>query len=282
MQKLRDSFGEEFDHLPFQTGDGRSLEGADFNGVTTGCEILDRQGLGWMCQCRSFDERLKFESDDGQIRSGTKYKVSLSGGHVVTGCTDDLGCTERIRSSEAVHLEKIEFLVDDIETCCGSGNPEPIVLSVDLPGIKTSKEGFGESERKVTVKRGCRPLSGGEIELARLLFKEVVNYDAVRVYNKQYLPFQPEKMAIAPNGNIYFHPADFQEDFSVASASLKRWFIHEMTHVWQRQLGYPVFWRGAARVGLRYEYELVEGMRLGDYNMEAQGDVLADYFSIKF
>lgn len=98
MQKLRDSFGEEFDHLPFQTGDGRSLVGADFNGATTGCEILDRQGLGWMCQCRSFDERLKFESDDGQIRSGTKYKVSLSGGHVVTGCTDDLGCTERIRS----------------------------------------------------------------------------------------------------------------------------------------------------------------------------------------
>lgn len=89
-------------------------------------------------------------------------------------------------------------------------------------------------------------------------------------------------MAMAPNGNIYFHPLDFQEDFSVASAPLKHWFIHEMTHVWQHQLGYPVFWRGAARVGLPYKYELAEGMRLGDYNMEAQGDLLADYFAIKF
>jgi hypothetical protein len=40
--------------------------------------------------------------------------------------------------------------------------------------------------------------------------------------------------------------------------------------------------RGAIRIGLSYRYELREGARLSDYNMEAQGDLLADYFALKF
>jgi hypothetical protein len=58
--------------------------------------------------------------------------------------------------------------------------------------------------------------------------------------------------------------------------------MHEMVHVWQHQLGYPVRLRGAVRVGLPYHYELREGATLADYNMEAQGDLLADYFALKF
>ena len=53
-------------------------------------------------------------------------------------------------------------------------------------------------------------------------------------------------------------------------------------HVWQHQLGYLVRLRGAVRLGLRYSYELREGATLADYNMEAQGDLLADYFVLKF
>jgi hypothetical protein len=40
--------------------------------------------------------------------------------------------------------------------------------------------------------------------------------------------------------------------------------------------------RGAIRLGLPYHYELREGAFLSDYNMEAQGDLLADYFALKF
>jgi hypothetical protein len=54
--------------------------------------------------------------------------------------------------------------------------------------------------------------------------------------------------------------------------------MHEMVHVWQHQLGYPVRIRGAIRIGLGYRYELAPGKTLADYNMEAQGDLLADYF----
>jgi hypothetical protein len=40
--------------------------------------------------------------------------------------------------------------------------------------------------------------------------------------------------------------------------------------------------RGAVRVNLPYHYDLREGATLADYNMEAQGDLLADYFVLKF
>jgi len=35
-------------------------------------------------------------------------------------------------------------------------------------------------------------------------------------------------------------------------------------------------------MGLSYQYELASGNRLNDYNMEAQGNLLADYYMLKF
>lgn len=52
--------------------------------------------------------------------------------------------------------------------------------------------------------------------------------------------------------------------------------------MWQHQLGYPVWWRGGLRIGLSYAYELAAHKRLADFNMEAQGDLLADYYALKF
>ncbi|MGJ9418095.1 hypothetical protein ACHAC9_10055 [Massilia sp. CMS3.1] len=40
--------------------------------------------------------------------------------------------------------------------------------------------------------------------------------------------------------------------------------------------------RGAVRIGLPYHYDLRDDATLADYNMEAQGDLLADYFVLKF
>ncbi|MDB5951926.1 MAG: Rhs element Vgr protein [Massilia sp.] len=56
---------------------------------------------------------------------------------------------------------------------------------------------------------------------------------------------------------------------------------HTWVHVWQHQLGYPVRLRGAVRLGLGYRYRLRAGATLADFNMEAQGDLLADYFVLK-
>ncbi|OWQ45938.1 Rhs element Vgr protein [Roseateles noduli] len=119
--------------------------------------------------------------------------------------------------------------------------------------------------------------------MARLLFKDALDYTVIKVHKDEYLPFglQPDDTAMTPNGEMYFNKAYFKEDFSQGEDGDKHWFMHEMVHVWQHQLGYWVRLRGAIRIGLSYKYELKSGQTLGDYNMEAQGDLLADYFALK-
>jgi hypothetical protein len=132
----------------------------------------------------------------------------------------------------------------------------------------------------VTIRR---PLTAGETAMAARLFGAAIDYAKVRVVNRRYLPFglQPKNCAMAPNGSIYFHHSCFVDDYSAGDDHGRHWFMHEMVHVWQHQLGYPVWLRGAVRVGLSYRYELAAGKTLADFNMEAQGDLLADYFALK-
>ena len=129
----------------------------------------------------------------------------------------------------------------------------------------------------------ARPLTSGEIALARLMFGGAIDYKRVRVHNTRFIPFlQRKDVCITPNGELYFHISRFRPDFSLASGTEQHWFMHEMAHVWQYQLGYPVLWRGALRLGLRYDYEVSPERRLCDFNMEAQAEVLADYFALVF
>jgi len=131
--------------------------------------------------------------------------------------------------------------------------------------------------------RLARVLTPGEIAMASLLFGDAIDYARVRVHNRRYLPLlQPKNCAMTPNGSIYFHHSCFLPDYAAADPSVMHWFMHEMVHVWQHQLGYPVRLRGAIRIGLPYDYDLHPGATLADYNMEAQGDLLADYFALKF
>ncbi|MGB9108930.1 MAG: Rhs element Vgr protein [Telluria sp.] len=129
----------------------------------------------------------------------------------------------------------------------------------------------------------ARGLTAGEIAMASLLFGGAIDYARVRVHDRRYLPLlQPKNCCMTPNGSMYFHRSCFLPDYSVGNPTVVHWFMHEMVHVWQHQLGYPVRLRGAIRLGLPYHYELREGAVLSDYNMEAQGDLLADYFALKF
>lgn len=138
--------------------------------------------------------------------------------------------------------------------------------------------------RSKAIATVTRTLTTGEIHWCRRLFGAAIDYDQVRVHGGSYFWFglQRRHVAVAPSGAIWFNPEDFSADFSREHAWRLLWFIHEMTHVWQYQLGYPVKWRGALRVGLPYAYELAPHKRLGDFNMEAQGDLLADYFALRF
>jgi len=126
-----------------------------------------------------------------------------------------------------------------------------------------------------------RPLSEGEVALVVRLFGDAIDVRRVRVYRRRYMPFQPRNCAMTPNGSLYFHASCFLDDYACGDPRMAHWFMHEMVHVWQHQLGYPVRLRGAVRIGLSYSYTLHESANLADYNMEAQGEVLADYFVLK-
>lgn len=118
--------------------------------------------------------------------------------------------------------------------------------------------------------------------MASQLFGDAIDYGRVRVHNRPYLPLglQPRNCAMTPNGSIYFHHSCYLPDYTAGDPLTIHWFMHEMVHVWQHQLGYPVRLRGAFRIGLSYGYELRADATLADYNMEAQGDLLADYFAL--
>jgi hypothetical protein len=126
-----------------------------------------------------------------------------------------------------------------------------------------------------------RPLTAGEIAMASLLFRDAIDYRRVRIHARRYIPFQPSNCAMTPNGHLYFHASCFLDDYAQASVTNRHWFLHEMAHVWQHQLGYAVRLRGAVRIGLSYDYDLAPGKTLADFNMEAQGDLLADYFALR-
>jgi hypothetical protein len=128
----------------------------------------------------------------------------------------------------------------------------------------------------------ARDLTEGEVAMASALFGGAIDYAKVRIINRRYMPFQPRNCAMTPNGKLYFHHSCFLDDYAAGDVHAQHWFMHEMVHVWQHQLGYPVRLRGAVRIGLGYHYRLRAGASLADFNMEAQGDLLADYFVLKF
>lgn len=137
------------------------------------------------------------------------------------------------------------------------------------------------------VSRVGREMTAGEKVLAREMFGSEVNYKDVTIYNGKLYPGQGDRMAIAPNGDIYFAPKVYKEDFSLASDSSKHFFIHEMTHVWQYQNGQAVavralFEQAGHYAGIEaYDYKLDQRKDLLDYGIEQQASITADYWAKK-
>lgn len=161
--------------------------------------------------------------------------------------------------------------------------PAP-AIKIPLAAVKTNQIRLGTSVVTVKTPQGkARGLTAGEISMLKIVFKDAINYANVMVCNYEFLPFgwQPDDTAMTPNGHVYYSKVEFKEDFSLPSvgAAELQVFIHEMVHVWQHQLGYPVMLRGMDRITLKYKYQLAPDRTLSDYDMEQQGDLLADYWA---
>jgi hypothetical protein len=196
------------------------------------------------------------------------------------------------RAPESILLVGVRGDTSDASFAQRSSLPEPI-------GMSGTEAGRPEQPRRLlwplqsaaepptptlhrTPEGQARGLTVSEVSMASSLFGNSIDYRRVKVHNETYLPFglQPDDTAMTPNGELYFNPKRFKEDFSLSSFLDSHWFMHEMVHVWQHQLGYPVMLRGAIRIGLGYEYTLDATKRLSDYNMEAQGNLLSDHWAV--
>ena len=132
-----------------------------------------------------------------------------------------------------------------------------------------------------------RGLTSGEIAMARPVFGDLINYAEVKIFNIPYLPWQPENIFIAPNGNLYVHQKYFSKDYSKCSIGLQSLFIHELAHILQFQQNTNVIVKGAIlQLGYYlsfkqynpYRYQFIVGKKFNEYNIEQQGDIARDIF----
>lgn len=132
-----------------------------------------------------------------------------------------------------------------------------------------------------------RPLTKGEIALAKTVFGDSVDYAAVYISDQKFVGFHPAGTAMAPNGNLFMYGC-YQDDYSQHSVMTQSLFIHEMTHVWQYQNKVLAPIAEAVKLNLEhkfnylaaYPYTLDSKKDLLDYNMEQQASIVQDYFAI--
>jgi len=125
-----------------------------------------------------------------------------------------------------------------------------------------------------------RGLTPREIELARSVFGDAIDYSKVRLFKGKWWPLHPRSAAMAPMGNIYFHPEGevWSEDFSREPLGRQGFFIHEMTHVWQSQKSGRLYLPLMRHPFCRYSYELKPGKPFHRYGLEQQAEIVAHSF----
>ena len=113
------------------------------------------------------------------------------------------------------------------------------------------------------------------------MFGAAIDYDRVRVHAAKWWPFQPRRVAMSPDGHLWFHPEGglFRDCYATGSLSDQGLFIHEMTHVWQHQRG---IWLPLARHPFcRYDYAIKPGWPLERYGLEQQAEIVRHAFLLR-
>ena len=120
-----------------------------------------------------------------------------------------------------------------------------------------------------------RSFTIGELHYSKQVFGNDLNYGLPRVMQGYWFPLQPSDTAMTPNGNMWYPPPIYREDFSTNRDDFFL-FIHEATHCWQHQHGINVMVRGAFE--RTYEYGALKPNAVFlDFNIEQQASIVADY-----
>lgn len=125
-----------------------------------------------------------------------------------------------------------------------------------------------------------RPLTIGEIDLARSIFGDAIDYSNVRLMKGKWWPLHPRGVAMAPMGNIWFHPqgGGWSSDFSAEPLASQGFFIHELTHVWQAQAFGRFYLPLMRHPFCRYAYRLEPGKPFERYGIEQQAEIVRHRF----
>ena len=130
------------------------------------------------------------------------------------------------------------------------------------------------------IPKTCRNLTPAEIELARSIFGNAIDYSKVHLFEGKWWPLHPRHVAMAPTGDIWFHPhgGGWSDDFSSEPLSRQGFFIHELTHVWQAQKGGRFYLPLMRHPFCRYDYELKAGKPFRRYGIEQQAEIVRHRF----
>ena len=121
-----------------------------------------------------------------------------------------------------------------------------------------------------------RGLTEGERALVKSVFGDAVDCSKVTLVRGKFWPFQPPRVAMAPMGDIYFHPdgGGWSEDFSKEPLLAQGYFIHELTHVWQTQKGGRFYLPLMRHPFCKYRFDLKEGKPFERYGLEQQAEIV--------
>ncbi|MDX3900654.1 MAG: vgr related protein [Sphingobium sp.] len=128
-----------------------------------------------------------------------------------------------------------------------------------------------------------RPLTPGEVALARLVFGDAIAYERVHIHNRKWWPLQPRRATMAPDGDLWFHPRGgaYRDNFCASPLHLQGLFIHEMTHAWQAQRGGKYYLPLMRHPFCRYDYSILPDKPFGRYGLEQQAEIVRHAFLLR-
>ena len=126
-----------------------------------------------------------------------------------------------------------------------------------------------------------RALTDAEVALTRSMFGDAIDTSKVRINNRKWAFFQPRDTIMAPDGHLWFHPRGgvYCADFCGQPIDRQGLFIHEMTHVWQRQQG--IYLPLARHPFCRYDYAIKPGQAFRRYGLEQQAEIARHAFLLR-
>ncbi len=130
-----------------------------------------------------------------------------------------------------------------------------------------------------------RKLNTNEVQILKSIYFDEIDYDKVKITNQHLFSHLLKRYSgIVFDNTIVFTKKSYKEDFSINTSSMVL-LVHEMCHVWQYQkLNYRWIKAGIEHIKFgksTYSYNIADHKKLSDFRFEQQGDIMADYYSLK-